>query len=100
VRSSVDEVFAGADVFIGVAAPGVVTPAGIARMAPDAIVFALANRTPEILPEEIDGLVAVAVVATGPGRTIRTRSTTPAPGSVFAPIALGISPLPDVSPLR
>jgi malate dehydrogenase (oxaloacetate-decarboxylating) len=40
-----------------------VTPAGVRTMAKDAIVFAMANPTPEVLPEELDG--DVAVVATG-----------------------------------
>jgi malate dehydrogenase (oxaloacetate-decarboxylating) len=62
-RGSADDVLAGADVFIGVSAPGAVTARGIARMADDAIVFAMANPTPEVLPEEIEGLAAV--VATG-----------------------------------
>ena len=54
---------AGADVFIGVSVPGAVTRAGIARMAEDSIVFALANPRPEIDPEEIEDLAAV--IATG-----------------------------------
>jgi malate dehydrogenase (oxaloacetate-decarboxylating) len=58
-----DEALAGADVFIGLSGPGAVSRAAIASMAPDAIVFAMANPTPEIQPEEIDGLAAV--VATG-----------------------------------
>jgi malate dehydrogenase (oxaloacetate-decarboxylating) len=58
-----DDVLAGADVFIGLSQPGAVSREGIARMADDAIVFAMANPTPEILPEEIEGLAAV--VATG-----------------------------------
>jgi malate dehydrogenase (oxaloacetate-decarboxylating) len=62
-RGSADDVLAGADVYIGVSAPGAVTPRGIARMAPDAVVFAMANPTPEVLPEEIEGVAAV--VATG-----------------------------------
>jgi malate dehydrogenase (oxaloacetate-decarboxylating) len=62
-RGSADDVLAGADVYIGVSAPGAVTPRGIARMADDAVVFAMANPTPEVLPEEIEGLAAV--VATG-----------------------------------
>jgi malate dehydrogenase (oxaloacetate-decarboxylating) len=60
---SADDVLAGADVFIGLSVPGAVTREGIARMAPDAIVFAMANPTPEIAPEEIEALAAV--VATG-----------------------------------
>ena len=62
-RGTADEMLAGADVFIGVSVPGAVTPAGIARMADDAIVFALANPRPEVDPEEIEHLAAV--VATG-----------------------------------
>jgi malate dehydrogenase (oxaloacetate-decarboxylating) len=62
-RGSGDDVLAGADVYIGVSAPGAVTPRGIARMANDAVVFAMANPTPEVLPEEIEGIAAV--VATG-----------------------------------
>ena len=44
-------VMAGADVFIGVSAPGIVTPDMVASMAPDAIVFPMANPTPEIMPD-------------------------------------------------
>ena len=62
-RGSADDVLAGADVYIGVSAPGAVTAQGIARMAEDAIVFAMANPTPEVLPEEIEDLAAV--IATG-----------------------------------
>jgi malate dehydrogenase (oxaloacetate-decarboxylating) len=58
-----DEVLAGADVYIGLSAPGAVTPAGIARMAADPVVFAMANPTPEVMPEEIELLAAV--IATG-----------------------------------
>ncbi len=42
----------GADVFIGVSAPGTVTAEMVATMAPDAIVFPMANPTPEIMPDE------------------------------------------------
>ena len=54
----------GADVFIGVSAPGVLTAPMVASMAPDAIVFALANPEPEIYPDEALAAGA-AVVATG-----------------------------------
>jgi malate dehydrogenase (oxaloacetate-decarboxylating) len=53
----------GADVFIGVSAPGIVTGADIAAMADDAIVFALANPDPEVEPEA--AREHAAVVATG-----------------------------------
>lgn len=53
----------GADVFLGVSAPGVVTPAMVKSMAKDPIVFAMANPIPEIQPELITN--DVAVMATG-----------------------------------
>ena len=60
---SADAALVGADVFVGLSGPGAVTRDGIASMAEGAIVFAMANPTPEVLPEEIEGLAAV--VATG-----------------------------------
>ncbi|MGZ4385667.1 MAG: malic enzyme-like NAD(P)-binding protein [Gaiellaceae bacterium] len=63
VTGSADDALAGADVFIGVSAPGAVSHEGIASMASDAIVFVMANPAPEIMPEDIDGLAAV--IATG-----------------------------------
>ena len=74
------EMMAGADVFIGVSAPKVVTPEMVGTMAKDAVVFACANPTPEIFPEEAKagepGWWPPA------GATIPTRSTTcwPSPG--------------------
>ena len=62
-RGSADDALEGADVYIGLSQPGAVTAAGIARMAPDAIVFAMANPTPEVYPEEIEDFAAV--IATG-----------------------------------
>jgi malate dehydrogenase (oxaloacetate-decarboxylating) len=62
-RGSLKEVLAGADIFIGVSAPGLLDGDDIATMAPGAIVFALANPDPEV-----DPVVAsrhAAVVATG-----------------------------------
>jgi malate dehydrogenase (oxaloacetate-decarboxylating) len=63
LSGSADELLAGADVFIGLSAPGAVSPDGIARMAKDAIVFAMANPIPEVEPEAISG--SAAVIATG-----------------------------------
>ena len=57
------EVLHGADVFVGVSGPGVLTRDDVTKMAADPIVFALANPTPEILPEEVEGVAAV--IATG-----------------------------------
>ena len=62
-EGSADDVLAGADVYVGVSQPGAVTVEGVRSMAPDAIVFAMANPTPEVFPEEVAGLAAV--VATG-----------------------------------
>jgi malate dehydrogenase (oxaloacetate-decarboxylating) len=53
----------GADVFIGVSAPGLLSRADLEHMADRSIVFALANPVPEVLPEEAKGVVAV--MATG-----------------------------------
>jgi malate dehydrogenase (oxaloacetate-decarboxylating) len=57
------EALKNADVFLGVSAPGVLTPDMLKRMAKDPIVFAMANPVPEIQPELAKGLVAV--MATG-----------------------------------
>ena len=57
------EVVAGADVFVGVSVPGVLTAADIRSMARHPIVFAMANPDPEIRPEKAAGLAAV--MATG-----------------------------------
>ena len=59
-------VMAGADVFIGVSAPGIVTPEMVASMAPDAIVFPMANPTPEIMP---DLALAAGARVVGTGRS-------------------------------
>ena len=58
------DVIQGADVFIGVSAPGMLTPAMIATMADDPLIFALANPEPEILPAEAKAAGA-RIVCTG-----------------------------------
>ena len=58
------EVIKGADVFIGVSAPGTMTTEMVKTMAPDAIIFACANPTPEIFPEDAKAGGA-RVIATG-----------------------------------
>lgn len=63
-RGSLAEVIKGKDVFIGVSAPGVLTAEMVAAMADDAIVFAMANPVPEIMPEEAKKGGA-RVIATG-----------------------------------
>jgi malate dehydrogenase (oxaloacetate-decarboxylating) len=59
-----DDILRGADVYLGLSMPGAVSRAGIERMADDAIVFAMANPTPEIAPEDLPP-GKVVVVATG-----------------------------------
>ncbi len=61
---SLEEVIKGADVFIGVSAPGLVTEDMVKSMAKDPIIFACANPTPEIFPDKAKEAGA-AVVATG-----------------------------------
>jgi malate dehydrogenase (oxaloacetate-decarboxylating) len=61
---SADELLRGADVYLGLSAPGAVSAEAVAAMADGAIVFAMANPTPEVLPEEL-APGRVAVVATG-----------------------------------
>ena len=55
LRCSADDALEGADVYIGLSAPDAVSCDAIRRMADRAIVFAMANPTPEVLPEEIEG---------------------------------------------
>jgi malate dehydrogenase (oxaloacetate-decarboxylating) len=62
-QGSADELLAGADVYIGLSQPGAVSAAAVKTMAPDAIVFAMANPTPEVTPADIAGFAAV--IATG-----------------------------------
>ena len=62
-RGSLRDVLAGADVFIGASAPGILRPEDIAKMARDPIVFALASPTPEIMPDV--AAPYVTVMATG-----------------------------------
>ncbi len=64
VQGPADDVLEGADVYVGLSMPGAVTREGIGRMAANAIVFAMANPTPEIAPEDLPA-GKVAVVATG-----------------------------------
>ncbi|MFT3746248.1 MAG: malic enzyme-like NAD(P)-binding protein [Pyrinomonadaceae bacterium] len=62
-KGSIHDVIKGADVFFGLSAPGVINETDLKNMAKDPIVFAMANPTPEIMPEDAAGLVAV--MATG-----------------------------------
>jgi malate dehydrogenase (oxaloacetate-decarboxylating) len=60
---SLANVIKGADVFVGLSVAGALTPEMVRSMAPDRIVFAMANPTPEIQPELVEN--DVAVIATG-----------------------------------
>lgn len=63
-KGSLADVIKGADVFIGVSAPGTVTQEMVRTMAPNPILFPMANPTPEIMPEEAKAAGA-AVIGTG-----------------------------------
>ncbi|MBI2460904.1 MAG: NAD-dependent malic enzyme, partial [Candidatus Rokubacteria bacterium] len=63
IRGRLSDAVEGADVFIGVSVPGVLTVKDLQRMNRDPIVFAMANPTPEIMPEDADPYVRV--MATG-----------------------------------
>jgi malate dehydrogenase (oxaloacetate-decarboxylating) len=62
-RGSLAEVIEGADVFIGLSSPGVLTVPMVKKMNRDPVVFAMANPTPEIMPEE--AAPHVRIMATG-----------------------------------
>jgi malate dehydrogenase (oxaloacetate-decarboxylating) len=63
-KGALKDVIAGADVFIGVSAPGMVTKEMVKTMAKDPIIFAMANPTPEIMPDEAKE-AGCAVMGTG-----------------------------------
>jgi len=62
---TLSEVMVGADAFLGLSAGGVLKPAMVAQMAPHPLIFALANPTPEIMPDEVQAVRQDAVMATG-----------------------------------
>ena len=64
VRGKLPEAIVGADVFLGVSAPGALTKEMVKTMAKDPIIFAMANPTPEIMPDEAKAAGA-RIVATG-----------------------------------
>jgi len=66
VKGDLADCLRGADVFVGVSAPGVVTREMVASMARDAIVFPMANPTPEIMPDEA---IAAGARIVGTGRS-------------------------------
>jgi len=59
------DVIKGADIFLGLSAGGVLKKGMVASMAPHPMIFALANPTPEILPEEVLEVRSDAIIATG-----------------------------------
>jgi malate dehydrogenase (oxaloacetate-decarboxylating)(NADP+) len=59
------EIIEGADVFLGLSAAGVLKPAMVERMGSRPLIFALANPTPEIMPEEVKAVRPDAIIATG-----------------------------------
>ena len=62
---SLDEVIDGADLFLGLSGPGVLTPEMAGKMADEPIIFALANPTPEIMPDAAREVAPTAIIATG-----------------------------------
>ncbi len=65
-KGSLSDVLADADVFIGVSAPNIVTKEMVATMSKDAVIFAMANPVPEIMPDEA---LAGGAVIVGTGRS-------------------------------
>ncbi|MBF9035071.1 NADP-dependent malic enzyme [Rhodobacterales bacterium HKCCE2091] len=59
------EVIAGADLFLGLSGPNVLTPEMVSKMADPPIIFALANPNPEIMPDDARAVAPDAIIATG-----------------------------------
>ncbi|QDI76179.1 MULTISPECIES: NADP-dependent malic enzyme [Leisingera] len=64
-KRTLDEVMDGADLFLGLSGPNVLQPEMVAKMAKRPIIFALANPTPEIMPEAARKVAPDAIIATG-----------------------------------
>ncbi|MYM57448.1 NADP-dependent malic enzyme [Thalassovita mangrovi] len=64
-KRNLDEVIDGADMFLGLSGPGVLKPEMVAKMTKRPIIFALANPTPEIMPDAARAVAPDAIIATG-----------------------------------
>ncbi len=64
-KRTLAEALVGADAFLGLSVKGAVTPEMVASMAPNPIIFAMANPDPEIMPEEVHAVRKDAIMATG-----------------------------------
>ncbi|NIY78011.1 MAG: NADP-dependent malic enzyme [Rhodobacteraceae bacterium] len=62
---TLDEAIEGADMFLGLSGPGVLTPEMVKKMTKQPIIFALANPTPEIMPDMVKKVAPDAIIATG-----------------------------------
>src|SRR5690606_24018546 len=62
---SLMDVITHADLFLGLSGPGVLKPEMVAKMAARPIIFALANPTPEIMPDDARAVAPDAIIATG-----------------------------------
>ncbi|MDG1280606.1 MAG: NADP-dependent malic enzyme [Pseudorhodobacter sp.] len=64
-KRTLDDVIDGVDLFLGLSGPGVLKPAMVARMSKRPIIFALANPTPEITPDDARAVAPDVIMATG-----------------------------------
>ncbi|HHW4678008.1 MAG TPA: NADP-dependent malic enzyme [Xylella sp.] len=64
-KRTLAEIVEGADIFLGLSAAGILTPEMVATMAPNPVIFALANPIPEIMPEAVRAVRADAIIGTG-----------------------------------
>ncbi len=62
---SLEEALVGADIFLGLSAAGALKPEWVANMAEQPIIFAMANPTPEIMPDDAKAVKPDAIIATG-----------------------------------
>lgn len=95
LSGTLDDAISGADVFIGVSKPGLLTGEMVRKMAHDPIIFALANPTPEIMPDEAKQAGA-AVIATGRSDfPNQVNNATAFPGIFRGALANGVRKITD-----